>query len=971
METAGNVVIQISANASAFEQALAKAKQSAEAFDATISAKLNGAGVSAGLTKIAGLVEQTNALLAKMVGTANPAAASLEKVAAATKASTAALESFNIAQLETKTNFSVMGPAMQQYEAALVEVNAANRIGVELEKQKTILTGSTIGALNSQSGAARTVAAETEHVASASRLGSAQMLSLAHAGRSAAEGLLLGVPASQALLQQVNHLSFALSGEQGLVAATATARAAFAGWLTSIPGILTTAGIAAVGGLTAYVLATRNSIQSVDQVLSEHKALIDEIAGAYPEAAKAAASYAEAAKKIPQSVAAADVQDKIKENQKTLDDTLGFLTRQLQGVSQEFGLVGEKGAEAFGELATIGKSGAADAADRIAAALGRMRVDPSLSENTRQFAKEFQDAANKAAQLQDALNEKGAVKDIIDNNSRAKQTLFDLAGGFDKVKVSAGGADNAINQIFGSLNGGGSAQFGVERSVQSTLASFQLVDQAVQEARRNQLTTFMDLGNQLRSTTQEADQLKQAIAAAAGPDNVKLFFNDVSGIKDANSELQRSVDTVNRLFDAMNTGNATTRSVFEGIDMIRQQLIRDGFGVDAVNKFLDALVHTRMQLDTDTAQAKQFNAAIQAIKDKTVTITLQTRQIGTGTQTAYSVPSSYSGAESAGYGSSYGISGSSNVNVNRYGAPDNSGAGFTQQLYTVPSESGSGTGGVTVTRFGGARAAGGPMTANMPYWVGEHGPELVVPSAAGSVVPNAQSVMFAQALASAQSGFTGMQPTQDADRMWTVQMNIEANTRKTTQLLDDIKTATAASSSAFGGGSSASGGSSSGVPSDQAAWDAAFSQAYRSAQANYAAARMTGGGDGIVPFAQGLVATPAQIARNAANLATGRGGTTPVLGFDSGGMIPPGDTQHVEFFKNPNERVIIARPDQFQDTRQQPTTEKANDTRPINIYLTQNHNWNGNAPPSKDSLAEMQRQTALFVNAAIRNFHGR
>ncbi|TGP27360.1 hypothetical protein EN875_034025 [Mesorhizobium sp. M2D.F.Ca.ET.232.01.1.1] len=969
METAGNVVIQISANASAFEQALAKAKQSAEAFDATISAKLNGAGVSAGLTKIAGLVEQTNALLAKMVGTATPAAASLEKVAAATKASTAALESFNVAQLETKANFSVMGSSMQQYEAALVEVNAANRIGVELEKQKTILTGGTVGALNSQAGAARTVAAETEHVASASRLGSAQMLSLAHAGRSAAEGLLLGVPASQALLQQVNHLSFALSGEQGLVAATATARAAFAGWLTSIPGILTTAGVAAVGGLTAYVLETRNSIQSVDQVLSEHKALIDEIAGAYPEAAKAAASYAEAAKKIPQSVAAADVQDKIKENQKTLDDTLGFLTRQLQGVSQEFGLVGEKGAEAFGELATIGKSGAADAADRIAAALGRMRVDPSLSENTHQFAKEFQDAANKAAQLQDALNEKGAVKEIIDNNSRAKQTLFDLAGGFDKVKVSAGGADNAINQIFGSLNGGGSAQFGVERSVQSTLASFQLVDQAVQEARRNQLTTFMDLGNQLRATTEEADRLKQMIATAAGPQNTKLFFNDVSGIKDANSELQRSVDTVNRLFDAMNTGNATTRSVFEGIDMIRQQLIRDGFGVDAVNKFLDALVHTRMQLDTDTAQAKQFNAAIQAIKDKTVTITLQTRQIGTGTQTAYSVPSSYSGAESAGYGSSYGVTGSNTVNVNRYGG--SSDAGFTRQVYSVPNEGGGGSSGVTVTRFGGTRAAGGPMDALMPYWVGEHGPELVVPKGAGTVIPNASSVMLANALANAQSGFTGTQPTQDIGRIPTTLLNIEGSTRKTAQLLDDIKTATAASSSAFSGGSSSSGASSSGVPSDQAAWDAAYSKAFASAQANYQAARMGGGGDGIVPFAQGLVATPAEIARNAANLATGRGGTTPVLGFDSGGMIPPGDTQHVEFFKNPNERVIIARPDQFQDQRQQPRTEKANDTRPINIYLTQNHNWNGNAPPSKDSLAEMQRQTALFVNAAIRNFHGR
>ncbi|SIT59047.1 hypothetical protein BQ8794_600004 [Mesorhizobium prunaredense] len=32
-------------------------------------------------------------------------------------------------------------------------------------------------------------------------------------------------------------------------------------------------------------------------------------------------------------------------------------------------------------------------------------------------------------------------------------------------------------------------------------------------------------------------------------------------------------------------------------------------------------------------------------------------------------------------------------------------------------------------------------------------------------------------------------------------------------------------------------------------------------------------------------------------------------------MIHPGDTQQVEFFKNPNERVIIARQYQFQDRR--------------------------------------------------------
>ena len=37
---------------------------------------------------------------------------------------------------------------------------------------------------------------------------------------------------------------------------------------------------------------------------------------------------------------------------------------------------------------------------------------------------------------------------------------------------------------------------------------------------------------------------------------------------------------------------------------------------------------------------------------------------------------------------------------------------------------------------GGARAAGGPVDAGTPYLVGEQGPELFVPGAAGAIAPN-------------------------------------------------------------------------------------------------------------------------------------------------------------------------------------------------------------------------------------------
>lgn len=65
-------------------------------------------------------------------------------------------------------------------------------------------------------------------------------------------------------------------------------------------------------------------------------------------------------------------------------------------------------------------------------------------------------------------------------------------------------------------------------------------------------------------------------------------------------------------------------------------------------------------------------------------------------------------------------------------------AGFITGI--IPGVSAGGTTIVEDAGFGGqniqARAAGGPMSAGMPYIVGEAGPELFVPRAGGSIVPN-------------------------------------------------------------------------------------------------------------------------------------------------------------------------------------------------------------------------------------------
>ncbi|RWD62545.1 MAG: hypothetical protein EOS36_14880, partial [Mesorhizobium sp.] len=730
METAGEVVIQISANAAAFEAALNKAQQQATQFDAAVTAKLSGAGMSAGLAKIAGLIETNNQLLSKMVGTAAPAAASLEKVTAATKSATAAAASFSTALSDVRASYQPLAAAGQQYGASLVQVNDANRIGVELEKQKTTLIAGTIGALTGQVGTAKAVAAETEHMASASRLGAAQMAALGHSARSAVETLALGVSPLQALTQQANHLSFALSGPQGLIAASEGAREAFAGWLVSGPGLLTGAGVAAAAAVATYALATRERIASVDELLQGHKKLLDDIANSYPHLSDALKRYADEAAKLPHSVLAADTQTQIDKDQKALSASLDHLLVDLRELAAAQDVVGSAGAEAFGRIADTVAAGKVDV-DKLVGAVGDIRLNPEITPQAKEFAERIQQGALEAQKLQDILNKDLGLKDVQSNGGKVAETLFSVSKGLNNVESSAGGANAVIAKMFGTLNSN-TGQFGVERSLQSTLAGFQQVDQAVQEARRNQLSSFMDLDTQLQETRQQADQLKQAMATAAGADNAKAFFGDVTSIANANSELQRSVDTANRLFDAMNAGGASTRTVFEGLSMIRETLVRDGFGVDAVNKFLDSLVKTRMQLDQDTAGARQLNAAIQAIRNKTVTVTVVTRRIGTGTQSLYDVPSSDGGTGSVG--------------VTRYGGD---GTGPSLSSYSVPTEGGYGSQGgvgsgsstVNVTRFGGTRAGGGPMDALLPYWVGEHGPELVVPSGAGTVVPNPQSTM--------------------------------------------------------------------------------------------------------------------------------------------------------------------------------------------------------------------------------------
>lgn len=910
---------------------------------------------TAGAAEYQKAMKTAEAAQAKFIAGENAATVAMEKSASVMTMTSGSISSTAKAWDRLKASVDPAFQATQRMERALLTADAAaKKLGidqVEVNRVLDLARAKHVGA-----------AVAVEEGAQAAKMGATQWASLGHSARAAAESIAIGASPMQALTQQANHLSYAMSGPQGLIAASAGARASVVAFLTTPVGALAVAGTAAVAAVAGYMLATREDIKSVDEILEGHKALIDEIAKAYPAAAEAAKNYEEQAAKLPGSVVAADAQKHIDDTQKALTDKMDTVRSMLSSMGDEWAIVGSEGGKAFRELAA-GIGDTSVDAEALQQRIGALRLDPKLTQGARDFAEQMQGTVNDARILESTLNSEKGLKSLGPDGVKATKTLAEVAAGFKDTGGKAAGADATIAKLFGTIKQGSGDGFGVSKGagIQGLVGQFEQAGQAIQNMRREQVQSMLELTAQFRDTTTQVDTLKKAIATAGGKENIAAYFGDVTNIANANAEIQNSVDTVNNLFDALNAGDKTANAVAGGLDLIRQTLVSDGFGVDQVNKFIDSLIKARSQMDAGVGNAKQLDRAIQAIKNRTVTITVVTQHVGTGSKSTYDV------------GTTGGIG------VTRYGGDSN----MTQEGYSVPSESGGGSAGVTVSRFSSTGSPVSqtpifntstnswgytqPKTYQDPYVLAQVKAQYGF-ATGGMIHPgDSQRVSFfkspdetvailtpgqRQALADPQSAFTGKDATRDTDRMWTLQMNIEANTRKAAQTLDDLKT-----SGSVGGGSSSSGGgsSSSGGGGSQADTQfAAYLKALATAKSNFAAAGVVGSGN-IGYGAQGLGATPEQIAHRA------------VYGFATGGTIAPGDTQKVEFFKSPSERVIIAKPDQFEDQRG--GSSGGGGVRPI--VINQTHNWNGNAPPSQASQAEVRRQTAAGIRDAMRSVNGR
>lgn len=1009
METAGSVKIDIGGNLAPFEAALAKARQMADLFDQQVSKKLGNTGASeAGLSKIAALIEQTNALLGKMTGTVSTADASMNKFAAdsekaagavddvkssttaatgavgklssefnsatssiqramnanqqftasnralaaasnlkladGTAASTEEMQAYAVALDDIRAKYNPLFATIRQYLSLKDELRIATQLGALSEDEASTAlsrnrseTLAAIGVLKGHTDAVK------GHGAAAG-LGATQMMALTHAVRSFTEQIAMGASPLQALTAQMNHLSYVASGPGGVSGAFSAIGNMALSLVSRFAGVA--AGVAGVAVGFEYL---RNQAAQTEQrtvgfgetAVAIFQVIRDDMRSSFgPALAVVLDPLIYAFKRL--GSAAIDIGELIINSfHAAFVDIKTIWAALPDSFALTFTAAANFGIDTLNLL--IKKS--SDAVDQIITIFNRLGANiPLLNAGKETIppidAKPYMDSLDKLVSDRNAkikeIMSSTPIRDFGQQVIDKIQTNHALEGLDALANVNFGKSIGGATQLGNAVGGIGSASSGVTVAIGGMAQQVINVTKAFEDAKRAQLGQLVSAQQNLVQMKQQVVDLQQTLAAAGQKsvsDVFGKFFDDTSGARQAIADAASGIDN---LFKQWDTGRETAKGLNTDIEKIRQTLLAMGGDPKAINAFIDSVVNGQLQVRQLNSNVKDLSTSIRTIPNRTVTITVRTQQVGSGTQSLYDVQREDG-------------SGTTTVGVTRYGAAPGAQSGPTMTANSVPNYDGSGSSTVNVTRF----ATGGMIhpgdTQQVSFF---KSPDETV----GIFTPGQM-----QALADPQSGFTGTQATANDNRGWTVLMNIEANTRKTAQILDDIKTATAASASYIGGGSS-----SGSYSSEQDQLSTQYAKVLQQIKSNFNAAGIVG--RGIIGYGlDGLAASPEEIARNIVY-----GGAQPTMGFATGGMIAPGDSQQVRFFKSPEETVAIFTPAQvqaLQGANQSQNTRAAADQRPI--QFSQTNHWNGNAPPSQDSLAAVRRATALGFMDAQRAARGR
>lgn len=164
------------------------------------------------------------------------------------------------------------------------------------------VTAATLSQSAAQQRAKDSVVQDNAAIAGAVRLTSNQMLNLSRQGNDVATMWLMGASAGQIFASQAGQIYGVLEegpgglrGSLNAVAnATKSAGQAFMSFMMTGPGIIAGVGVAAVAGLASYIIATREDLRDLDDVLKDHRDVVKSIGDEYgivQQKAKGAFSY--------------------------------------------------------------------------------------------------------------------------------------------------------------------------------------------------------------------------------------------------------------------------------------------------------------------------------------------------------------------------------------------------------------------------------------------------------------------------------------------------------------------------------------------------------------------------------------------------------------------------------------------------------------------------------------------------------
>jgi phage-related minor tail protein len=181
---------------------------------------------------------------------------------------------------DLRAKYNPLFDAGQKYKASLAEINQAAKVGAISEKERAdaVLNAKVafIQQVNALQGVRDANDSATKSVKGLSEAHgglTTQAQSLFHAIRGAGEQIALGVPITQAATAQINHLTYAASGEGGLSGAFGQLKDKVGSGISAIAEAATPlrllAGGAAVAGAAAVVMAYQwsKAQEEVEQAL--------------------------------------------------------------------------------------------------------------------------------------------------------------------------------------------------------------------------------------------------------------------------------------------------------------------------------------------------------------------------------------------------------------------------------------------------------------------------------------------------------------------------------------------------------------------------------------------------------------------------------------------------------------------------------------------------------------------------------